>query len=792
MKKKLHLFIYFLATFFVALLFISGCGNYDQKGHPQNSPVPTPTGTSTVTPTPQPTTSPTVTPTVTPTIKPPAAWYWQIPKPLGETVTSIWMNSSTDVFFGGWVGNIVHFDGVSFKELYTGTNEDINYLWGTSATDMFAVGTNGLILHYDGTTYAWDHMDSGLQGIVDIGQKVNLNCVYGFAPNDVFAVGDYGTILHYNGTKWENMSGGVVLLGKKVFSKDIVDINPVMFDFYAVWGTSSKDVWVAGDYGVVGHYDGSSWNFYYSGDSMTGLYEDLYRLWGTSSSNVYAVGEYGTIIRFNGTHWEPVAAGVCSNEKPKVAAQPSPSPTATPIWLTDSDLYDIWGFSSSDIYVVGENGFVGHFNGNEWENVSPEVSSARAPKAKDGVDIDIWAVKGLSGSNMFFAGDYGAIAYYNGSTATLLTQYQFFGFIDLFSLSASNTYSCGIEGFIGHYNGSKWTQIYGWPQELIDSKKKTAAEPTPEPTDYPDLTGIWASSTSNIYAVGENGNVIHFNGTTWDTTVLNPDLSGNNEYLFQPLNIHGTSANDIFVVGAIEYNNSQYAKKEKVKVNGPYGNIWHYDGTTWSMMDFPYNTTLLSVYAIAPDDVYAVGAWGDFYGYAKEKPLQGYGGVILHFDGESWEEVMPFNELELISKNDYWPMIYTGVWASSKDNVYVTGTNLFFMATTQEKLGSRAYHEGSLSSIIRFNGERWSVVVNNISGGLFSIWGSAADDIYAVGWNIPYFHNQFPSSMILHFNGKDWSQMFSKTAWFLLKVHGSGPDNVFTCGIEQMLHYPTP
>jgi hypothetical protein len=76
-------------------------------------------------------------------------------------------------------------------------------LWGSAPDDLFVRTGVGEIQHFDGMT--WTVMDlppiPGLQ-ILDI---------WGFGPDDVYAVGWWGTILHYDGVEWTQMDSGTDL-----------------------------------------------------------------------------------------------------------------------------------------------------------------------------------------------------------------------------------------------------------------------------------------------------------------------------------------------------------------------------------------------------------------------------------------------------------------------------------------------------------------------------------------------------------------------------------------------------
>ena len=68
------------------------------------------------------------------------------------------------------------------------------------------------------------------------------------------------------------------------------------------------------------------------------------------------------------------------------------------------------------------------------------------------------------------------------------------------------------------------------------------------------LNGVWGSSATDVFAVGDNGAIMHYDGTTWSTM-----SSGTTNDLNA---VWGNSATDVFAVG-------------------DNGTIVHYDGTTW-------------------------------------------------------------------------------------------------------------------------------------------------------------------------------------------------------------------
>ena len=86
-------------------------------------------------------------------------WEWQNPLPTGNPLHGVWGSSGSDVFAVGDYGTIVHYDGMTWSPMSSGTYNHLRGVWGSSGSDVFAVGDYGTILHYDGA--AWSHMSSG-------------------------------------------------------------------------------------------------------------------------------------------------------------------------------------------------------------------------------------------------------------------------------------------------------------------------------------------------------------------------------------------------------------------------------------------------------------------------------------------------------------------------------------------------------------------------------------------------------------------------------------------------------
>jgi hypothetical protein len=83
------------------------------------------------------------------------------------------------------------------------------------------------------------------------------------------------------------------------------------------------------------------------------------------------------------------------------------------------------------------------------------------------------------------------------------------------------------------------------------------------------LFGVWGSSGSDVFAVGDGGAILHYDGATWSAM-----RSGTTEWLS---GVWGSSGSDVFAVG------SNFT-------------VLHYDGTGWSAMISGMDYTLHDVW----------------------------------------------------------------------------------------------------------------------------------------------------------------------------------------------------
>jgi hypothetical protein len=212
---------------------------------------------------------------------------------LDRALLSVWGTSSTNVFVvGGPLGNAgfealaLRYDGSSWEDLAPGGADSFWWVTGASDVDVWMVGEAGRISHFDGVSFE-EH---------DAPTTATLWGAIAFAPDDVWAVGGMvggpatqpdDVVLHYDGASWT----AVTLPGE-----------PQGRALFKVWGSSSDDLFVVGEAGILWHKQGDIWTLESDPPLAAG---NLTTVHGCSATEVYAVGGRD-VLRYDGAAWSKV------------------------------------------------------------------------------------------------------------------------------------------------------------------------------------------------------------------------------------------------------------------------------------------------------------------------------------------------------------------------------------------------------------------------------------------------------------------------------------------------------
>lgn len=295
---------------------------------------------------------------------------------------------------------------------------------------------------------------------------------------------------------------------------------------------------------------------------------DLHAIYGVAESDLWAVGEAGYILHYDGSAFSLVQ-----------------SPTK-------NTLRAIWGLSSNDIWAVGVNGTLLHYNGTSWMVVP----------SPNGATSSMFAIAGSSSNNIWAVGAAGALWHYDGnwSTASSGVAYDLNGVY----VSAAEVLLVGSGGQVLRRDAAQQWNAVGLNAFA--------------------LRGISGKADGSVFTVGDSGTMQHFDGNTLQTLAGYP----------------GTQLRAI------------YARAEgDAWVAGSEGGLFHFDGTTLARQAVPTSQTLNGVFASSKDSAWAVGDRG----------------TIVHYDGRA---VSAYGSSGVPDASDY-----RGVSGTSANDLWAVGNN---------------------------------------------------------------------------------------------------------------------
>lgn len=226
--------------------------------------------------------------------------------------------------------------------------------------------------------------------------------------------------------------------------------------------------------------------------------------------------------------------------------------------------------------------------------------------------------RGLWGSaaNNVYAANHTGMLQYNGSAWSHVAPLRWRSLYDVWGSAANNVWGVGEKGELVRWDGSAWT---------LFRYDGTSVAPRPlgdfnVPASAFTLRGVWGSSASNVFAVGDSGVVLRFNGTSWTRMTTGTTAQLND--------VWGSGASDVYAVTAT-------------------GRLMRFNGTSWSFVSgVQAPGALRAVWGSASNNVYAVGD----------------GGIMYRYNGSSWSRIrLPTRE------------VLYAVWGSGASNVYAAG-----------------------------------------------------------------------------------------------------------------------
>lgn len=331
----------------------------------------------------------------------------------------------------------------------------------------------------------------------------------------------------------------------------------------------------------------------------------------------------------------------------------------------------------------------------------------------------------------------------------------------MFALSGSDVWAVGDAGTALHYDGTSWTSV------------------TTSVSD--NLFAVWGSGASDIYAVGDNGRIIRWNGTAFATqnSGLGTALRG----------VFGTSSGNVYAVGdggsiirsggggswgaAVTIPGSTDALNaiggvgpSELYAVGNNGVVGLFNGTSWSKQTVMAPATATNLYGVA-----SVGGVSFAVGAA---------GTILALSGSTWSPVtsptaQQLNAIYARSATDFWAVgsggtrlrFSAGSWsdASGADS---NMTNLYSVYGS----ATGVFAGGDAGVLLSATGTNWTAVSKGSVNEIRSMYGFSPKDIWTVG----------AGGVIMHYDGTSWSSVASGTTENLNSIWGSSSNDIWAVG----------
>ena len=296
--------------------------------------------------------------------------------------------------------------------------------------------------------------------------------------------------------------------------------------------------------------------------------------------------------------------------------------------------------------------------------------------------------------------------------------------LGVWSVSATNVWAVGADGTILHYDGT-------WTADLSPTTQR--------------LESVWAAGDGTAWAVGSAGTIVRRSGGSWAASAssITTDLRG----------VWASGSNDAWAVGDL-------------------GRILHWNGAAWSVHHDRLAGTLHAVWGSGPSDVWVVGA--------GREPDNDYAALILHWDGTSWSESYVCNPEGtrfaaggyVAVLDDVWGVAGGGPWAAG--SCHPGGGFVPRAFVVRRDGGTWIEPPGPPSEIAEFRP-------------LGAIWGSSASDVWVASFNLA---DAVHVPTMMHFNGVGWTASSQAITVGIHDLGGTAASDVWAVGVGgKRLHY---
>ena len=466
-------------------------------------------------------------------------------------------------------------------------------------------------------------------------------------------------------------------------------------------------------------------------------------------------------------------------------------------------LNGVWGSGASDVWAVGEQGTLLHFDGKAWSAKKPIASYDFNAIAGDSTKLCAAGAKGahycetgsgwlpvssgttndlngvwVGGGKIILVGDAGVTQHFTGLSMANIPSYVTVNLHAVWGSGPTDVFAVGDKGTLLHFNGTAWSMapqsssikedlhaIFGLAKGHVlvagssggvHRYSLTKGVEWSSKAGADTLTGIWATGTQDIHVVSQKGALYQFSSSSWS------HVSAGSEELTA---IWGSGSGDIHAVGnygvMMRHFGGKWIKRSSrlteqylwsVSGHGPasvvaagnQGVTLLYDGSTWKMKSSGWNSALRDVWAGGTSDMFALGS--AIVGSTSSSSIYQY-----------------------ISSS--------GAWSSASFGV----KQGYFLTALWGPGSGKSIAVGTESNSFVYDpaGKKWTLeklpLAASTTWDINDIWGSSASDIYAVTAN--------DKAGYLHHDGSNWQTANVDTAktpgcgWYG-RVWGTGANNI--------------
>lgn len=508
---------------------------------------------------------------------------------------------------------------------------------------------------------------TGLSSVAELNRKTDavLWAVAGDAPDNLFVAGDDGVVFHFDGQSWQQEELGsklnvhsLCILGERVFS--------------------------VGWLGRICVREQGCWRPLQGGQNETDVInQPLFEVDAAPDGSLWAVGDYGRVTRFDGEHWVEQSCGSNANLR---AVLPLPDGRVlvaglggTVLLLADGSWQTIETQTGCPIvsmccldqttviavggeYCTATQQFIGRiftWQGDAWSPVDIDYPLPRLRRVR------------REGDNIIITGDGGVAFRWTDKGVDLLSTRLRYDLHDVISFAHGSALICGDNGTVLHE-----VPHCEQPEPLADEDLNPWKLISSGQTNK-TLRTIWPIDDQHLIAAGDAGTVLHYR----DGAVTVHQTP-------RQLRIHaiwGSSPRNI------------YAACDSAT-------ILHFDGEQWSeAYRGALDTALLAITGFGPHDIFAVGD----------------NGYTLRYDGLMWRQIETGIKQELY-----------GLWGQDSQHLLAVG-------------GSGV--------ILRFNGERWKSFGAGTEQDLYGVCGSSLNKLFIAGL----------AGTLIRFEDNQWHREFT-------------------------------